>query len=104
MRQSVYQSSGGQQVPWESSSILGDFYFTGGPTNPFVSFFLLPLVITAALLPPAYTWLMAALTIVCWGPMFPIAKRAYARVGGDPGRDSGVASGIDSGGDPAPAQ
>jgi hypothetical protein len=34
VRQSVYQSSGGQQVPWESSSILGDFYFSGGPTVP----------------------------------------------------------------------
>ncbi|MFO1172728.1 MAG: caspase family protein [Hyphomicrobiaceae bacterium] len=32
VRQSVYASSGGQQVPWESSSILGDFYFSGGPT------------------------------------------------------------------------
>lgn len=30
VRQSVYASSGGQQVPWESSSILGDFYFSGG--------------------------------------------------------------------------
>ncbi|MEZ5924245.1 MAG: caspase family protein [Hyphomicrobiaceae bacterium] len=29
VRERVYESSGGQQVPWESSSILGDFYFSG---------------------------------------------------------------------------
>ena len=38
-------------------------YFNGGSTNPFVSLFLLPLTITAAVLPWVYTWLMAATTI-----------------------------------------
>ena len=38
-------------------------YFSGGSTNPFVSLYLLPLTITAAVLPWAYTWLMAATTI-----------------------------------------
>ena len=38
-------------------------YFSGGSTNPFVSLFLLPLTITAAILPPAYAWAMAALTL-----------------------------------------
>jgi len=37
-------------------------YYAGGSTNPFVSLFLLPLVIAAATLPAAYTWAMAALT------------------------------------------
>ena len=41
-------------------------YFVGGYTNPFVSLFLLPLVITASILPKVYTWAMAALTIVCY--------------------------------------
>lgn len=37
-------------------------YFSGGSTNPFISLFLLPLVIAAATLPRVYTWSMAALT------------------------------------------
>jgi len=38
-------------------------YFTGGSTNPIVSFYLLPLIISAAILRPAYTWVIAFLSI-----------------------------------------
>lgn len=41
-------------------------YFSGGSTNPFVSLFLLPLVIAAATLPRGYTWGMAALATACY--------------------------------------
>ncbi|HTN93978.1 MAG TPA: ATP-binding protein, partial [Gallionella sp.] len=41
-------------------------YYSGGSTNPFVSLFLLPLVIAAATLPPRYTWGMAVLTTICY--------------------------------------
>ena len=41
-------------------------YYSGGSTNPFVSLFLLPLVIAAATLPPRYTWGMALLTTSCY--------------------------------------
>ena len=41
-------------------------YFSGGYTNPFVSLFLLPLVISASLLPQRFTRLIAALTIGCY--------------------------------------
>jgi len=41
-------------------------YFSGGSTNPFISLFLLPLVIAAATLPRSYTWGMAALTTACY--------------------------------------
>jgi two-component system sensor histidine kinase RegB len=41
-------------------------YFGGGSTNPFVSLYLLPLVIAAATLPGRYTWGMAALTAACY--------------------------------------
>ncbi len=41
-------------------------YFTGGSTNPFISLFLLPLVIAAATLPRGYTWGMAALATACY--------------------------------------
>jgi len=39
------------------------FYFTGGSTNPLVSYYLIPLIISAAVLRPAYTWLIAFLCI-----------------------------------------
>ncbi len=41
-------------------------YYGGGSTNPFVSLFLLPLVIAAATLPQRYTWGMAALSLGCY--------------------------------------
>ncbi len=41
-------------------------YYGGGPTNPFVSIYLLPLVIAAATLPRRFTWGMAALTLACY--------------------------------------
>ncbi|MDP1680188.1 MAG: sensor histidine kinase, partial [Burkholderiales bacterium] len=36
--------------------LTGLLYFTGGSTNPFVTLYLLPLSIAAAMLPAAYTW------------------------------------------------
>lgn len=41
-------------------------YYAGGSTNPFVSLYLLPLVIAAATLPSRLTWGMAALTTTCY--------------------------------------
>jgi two-component system sensor histidine kinase RegB len=44
-------------------------YYGGGSTNPFISLFLLPLVIAAATLPQRYTWGMAALTTACYSAL-----------------------------------
>jgi two-component system sensor histidine kinase RegB len=41
-------------------------YFAGGSSNPFVSLFLLPLVIVAATLPKRHVWAMAAVTLICY--------------------------------------
>jgi len=41
-------------------------YFLGGSSNPFVSMFLLPLVIVAATLPKRFVWAMATVTLVCY--------------------------------------
>jgi two-component system sensor histidine kinase RegB len=41
-------------------------YYAGGSTNPFVSLYLLPLVIAAATLPQRYTWAMALVTTACY--------------------------------------
>lgn len=38
-------------------------YFTGGSTNPIVSYYLLPLIISAAILRPVHTWFIAFLSI-----------------------------------------
>ena len=41
-------------------------YFAGGSTNPFVTLFLIPLSIAAALLPLGLTWLIAGITLSCY--------------------------------------
>ncbi|MBA3024658.1 MAG: sensor histidine kinase [Gammaproteobacteria bacterium] len=41
-------------------------YYAGGSTNPFISLYLLPLVLAAAILPRRYTWGMATLTLACY--------------------------------------
>ncbi len=41
-------------------------YLTGGSTNPLTLLFLLPLTISAALLPGRYTWIIALLTVLCY--------------------------------------
>jgi len=42
------------------------FYFSGGSSNPFVSLFLLPLVIVATILPRTYVWAMALIALSCY--------------------------------------
>lgn len=41
-------------------------YFSGGSANPFISLFLLPPTLAAALLPARYAWAMAGLTLVAY--------------------------------------
>jgi two-component system sensor histidine kinase RegB len=41
-------------------------YYSGGSTNPFISLYMLPLIIAAATLTRNYTWAMAALTTTCY--------------------------------------
>jgi two-component system sensor histidine kinase RegB len=41
-------------------------YFSGGATNPFVSVYLLPLSIAAALLSAPYAWATSAITVACY--------------------------------------
>ncbi len=47
-------------------ALTGILYFTGGATNPFAWFFLIPLMIAATVLSKPVTWLMAALTTACY--------------------------------------
>lgn len=41
-------------------------YFSGGANNPFVSYFLVPLCISAAVLPWRYTWFFAGLAMIAY--------------------------------------
>ncbi len=41
-------------------------YFSGGSTNPFVTLYLLPLSIAAAMLPVRYTWTLVGVTLACY--------------------------------------
>ncbi|MBN4055168.1 HAMP domain-containing histidine kinase [bacterium AH-315-K03] len=41
-------------------------YVSGGATNPFVSYYLVPLTICAALLPWRYTWIIAGLSLTAY--------------------------------------
>ena len=50
--------------------LSGLLYLSGGSTNPFVSLYLLPLVVTATTLPARYAWSMAAVTATCYGLLF----------------------------------
>lgn len=47
-------------------ALSGILYYSGGASNPFVFFFLLPLTITATVLPRRYTWAMALITACCY--------------------------------------
>jgi two-component system sensor histidine kinase RegB len=57
------------------------FFYTGGASNPFVWFYLLPLMIAATILPRWHTWTMAAVTVLCYSALFLIdtpAAREHA--------------------------
>jgi len=41
-------------------------YLSGGASNPFISFYLVPLCISAAVLPWSYTWIVAGLSLAAY--------------------------------------
>ncbi|MDQ6993904.1 MAG: ATP-binding protein [Mariprofundus sp.] len=53
------------------------FYYSGGSSNPFVSLFLLPLVIVATTLPRMYVWAMAILTLCCYSLLMMVYVPLY---------------------------
>lgn len=54
------------QLALDAAALTALFYFAGGWTNPFVLLYLLPLTVSAAALPGAYTWAMAGVTVACY--------------------------------------
>lgn len=66
---STYPVSNGElfaQLCADVAALSALLYFSGGSTNPFISLYLLPLVIAAASLPPRFVWPMALLTTTCY--------------------------------------
>jgi len=53
------------QLVLDVLALTGLLYFSGGSTNPFVIFYLLPLALAAAALPAAYVWALATLMVAC---------------------------------------
>lgn len=47
-------------------ALTAQLYFSGGISNPFISLFLLQVIIAAILLRPAYAWIIAAITVGCY--------------------------------------
>lgn len=54
------------QLTLDVLALTGLLYYTGGSTNPFAPLYLLPLTLTAAALPRAWTWFMVGLTVTCY--------------------------------------
>jgi two-component system sensor histidine kinase RegB len=54
------------QLLLDVAAVTGVFYYTGGASNPFIWFYLFPLIIAATILPRIYTWIMAGLTVSCY--------------------------------------
>jgi two-component system sensor histidine kinase RegB len=58
------------QLLLDIAGITSLFYFSGGAANPFVWFYLLPLIIAATILPRTHTWIMAGITVACYSALF----------------------------------
>ncbi len=54
------------QITLDVFAIASLLYLTGGATNPVIWIFLLPLIITAIILPPEYIWYMVIITTTCY--------------------------------------
>jgi two-component system, sensor histidine kinase RegB len=51
-------------------SLTALLYFSGGPTNPFTTFYLVNLALAAILLPARWSWLVTGLAIACFAGFF----------------------------------
>ena len=54
------------ELLFDVAALTAQLYFSGGISNPFISLFLLQVIIGAILLRVIYAWLIAALTIICY--------------------------------------
>jgi two-component system, sensor histidine kinase RegB len=64
-REQIHEVEFFMQLLLDVAVLSALLYLSGGSTNPFVSLYLLPLVIAATTLPPRYVWSMAIVTASC---------------------------------------
>ena len=62
----------------DTASLTSLLYFTGGPENPFSIMYLVHVVMAAVLLGTYWTWAMTALSVVCFGALFPLHQPIIA--------------------------
>jgi two-component system sensor histidine kinase RegB len=72
------------------------FWLTGGPMNPFNFLYLVHIALAAVLLPPAWTWGLAALATVLFGSLF-LDHWPLGRAGGGPASPGGHAGHVGHG-------
>lgn len=65
------------QMLLDVAGLTGVFFYTGGASNPFIWFYLLPLMIAATILPRSYTWIMASVTVLCYSALFLIDPASH---------------------------
>jgi len=54
------------ELLFDVAALTGQLYFSGGISNPFISLFLLQVIISAILLQAIYAWLIALITVICY--------------------------------------
>jgi len=54
------------ELLFDVAALTAQLYFSGGISNPFISLFLLQVIIGAILLRRIYAWLIAVITIFCY--------------------------------------
>ena len=58
------------------------FYFSGGATNPFVSMYLLPVAISAVLLPQLWVWVIATISMLAYSYLMWLYPNQHAHHNG----------------------
>ena len=51
---------------FDVAALTAQLYLSGGISNPFISLFLLQVIIAAVLLRPFYAWALASITTACY--------------------------------------
>lgn len=54
------------ELIFDVAALTAQLYFSGGISNPFISLFLLQVIIAAILLRASYAWIIAAITVGCY--------------------------------------
>lgn len=54
------------ELLFDVAALTAQLYFSGGISNPFISLFLLQVIISAILLRAIYAWIIAAITTACY--------------------------------------